>query len=1131
MLVLFCTSNASAFDVSKYATQSRLATGKWVKISIPESGVYEITYDELRDMGFNNPSQVRLYGQGGYKISETLNGKAIDDLQPVPVKRVGNKMLFYGNGPIKFSITGYNTTPRYNREFNPYSQVGCYFLTEESTPELQVTMKNVVTSNTYTNKPFSLNYVYHENELVSLANSGKEMLGEDFTSDKLLIDFDMPNIADSSIVVLSSQAAKVTVHAYANAVIHCGGATDTTTYPTGTSRILLASSNEYYNSASPYGNLKLSHPTEHAQYEPRLIINNSEYKLSVALLDYFLITYKRYNILSAEDGNQLLMGYAASRATDRFQLPGATSTTTVWYINEPSNPQEMTLNPYNDESGQGLCFFSNAASYNSFIAFDPAKTLKKISSFEPVANQNLHALQTPDLLIITDKAYHEQAERIAALHRAVDSLDVVVVDQDQAFNEFSSGTRDAMAYRLLCKMLYDRNPSKFKNLLLLGTGTVDNRELRGKHDGLLLTYQSDVSNSEDASFTSDDFFGFLGDNSGANVSFETLSIGVGRMTCADVDEARTDVDKLVEYYANPDYGVWRNNTMVFSDSPDAGRYMFQGEGYKNLIDNELQTGMHVNTVHCLQYPRSPSQPNVNMDRKTATVGKQLIAENLKSGMYYITYVGHAGSIGFTKYNSMWVTSDVANTSYHHFPIMSTACCNVAHYDGDSRGIAELMFHKRDGGAIALLTTSRAVYASNNDELNTYFINGLFSNATNGRMPTLGEAYIKCKNSFTSANTNKMSFFMLGDPAIKVNYPVSRFNITKVNGTSLTDTTSMAQISPLMKFAIDAQVVKANGALDTGFNGDVTATLYDKEEFFATVTQTGVDRDIYLNRAKLAEISGRVVNGVFHGEMIAPKSPAASNETVLLRVYAHKDNSDIMVNGFTKQITMLPYNASQAITDNQAPVINTMFINDEESFSNGVVVSPDAVLYITASDNEGISMQSSAIDCCMDLVLDGGKPSYADVSCYAVVDEGGRVVHVEYPLSHLSEGMHTLSYTVYDVLGNCTTRTITFMVGQNSVSTLVADKWPAYSDDVVNFNVETSLSQMPEFTLCVTDATGKLVWKSTSSSFPLSWDLKDMQGNKVPGGLYRYYGTYNDGMNYGGTAIHKLIVLDPVKTAN
>ena len=1128
---LLCSSVASAFNASIYANQSKLATGKWVKISIPESGVYEITYDELRAMGFNDPAKVRLYGHGGYGIDEVLSGRALDDLKAVRVLRTDDKICFYGNGPIKFTMTGVNATPRFTRAINSYSQEGCYFLTEDNFPELQVPNKPAVTVSNYVDTPTSLNYFYHEKELATISGSGKELLGEDFSGSRLLVDYYLPDLADSTIVVSTVIGANASVISYANAVLHSGESTDTTVYTVSSSRIYVPSGEYvYYNYASPYAALKLSHPAERGQYEPLLIFSSEDRNLSLARLDYFILTYNRRNIIREDQDNQMLMAYVGTNGSERFLLPDASATTKVWYINDSNNPFDMALNDYDNESGHGKSFFNNAASYSYFVAFDPAKTLKKITSFEPVANQNLHGAPTPDLLIITDKLYHEQAERVADLHRSVDGIDVVVADQDQIFNEFSSGTRDAMAYRLLCKMFYDRDASKFKNVLLFGTGTVDNRQLLGKRDGYLLTYQSDNSNYEDFSYTSDDFFAILTDNSGASLSAEKLNIGVGRITCSTMDEARTDVDKLVEYYANPDYGVWRNNTMVISDSPDDSQYMYQAEGYKNQIDNDLLTGMHVTSVHNSQYPRSNTETNEAVGRRTATVAKQLLSENFKSGMYFATYVGHAGSIGFTKYNNMWVTSDVASTSYKHFPIMSTACCNVAHFDGDTRGIAELMFHKRDGGAIALLTASRMVYAANNDKLNSYFVNSLFSNATNGHMPTLGEAYRLSKNTFTSAETNKMKFFLLGDPAIKVNYPVTRFNITKVNNTDMTDTVN-AEVRPLMKFAIEAQVVTDEGTVDNAFNGDATATLYGRQDLFTTLTFSSNSRDIYFNRAKLAEISGRVVNGVFHGDMIAPEVPVSSGDTILLRVYAHKDNSDCMVNGFTKQITMLPYDESLAISDDEAPVINTMFINDEATFTNGAVVSPEAMLYINVSDNEGINLQSSSVDKRMTLVLDGGKPSYSDVSCFAVTDDGGRVVNIEFPMSNLSEGMHTLTYTVYDIIGNSTSQTISFMVGQNGVATLTADKWPAYNDGEVNFELETSLTQSPEFIVRVTDATGKLMWMTTTSTFPVAWDMRDMQGNKVPAGLYRYFGTYNDGVNYGGTPINKLIVLDPVKVAN
>ena len=1135
VMAVFGASLANAFNTTMYATTSKLATGKWVKITIPESGMYEITYDELREMGFSNPQKVSVYGSGGAKINEMLNGGAPDDLRRVPILRTDNKICFYGNGPISFSISDYGTMPRFTRTFNPYSQVGCYFLSESNQSDLVPTKKPTVTVNSYVNTPMSLNYYYHEHEIISIGSSGKEMLGEDFSSNTQLIDYYLPNLADSSIVVQTAIAANVSGVSYANAVIHSGGATDTTNYTLSLSRIYSPGGSTYilYNFATPYGLVKMTNPSEHGQFEPFLKFGTADPTISMMRLDYFILTYKRTNILMEEDGNQLFMGFADTNGSERFQLPGASNSTVVWNINSTGYPTEVTTTNYNDESGSGKAFFSAAAAVSQYVAFDPSKTLKKIIAYEDVENQNLHALPVPDLLIITDKSLLEQAQRVADLHAAIDGLDVAVVTQDQVFNEFSSGTRDGMAYRLICKMFYDRNSTKFKNLLLFGTGTFDNRELMGPHPGLLLTYQSDNSNYEDFSFTSDDFFGFLDDNSGSNVANDRLRIGVGRITCSDVEEAKSDVDKLIEYYANPDYGVWRNNTMVASDSPDNGDYMFQGQGYKNMIDNELLTGMHVNTVHNTMYAQSNTEPNIKAEDKTAVEGKQLWSNLFKEGVYFATYVGHAGPVSFTKRNKMWTTGDVSRTLYNHWPIMSTACCDVAHYDSDTRGIAELMFHKRDGGAIALLTSSRMVYANHNDQLNTAFINALFSHAQTGVMPTLGEAYMASKLTFTSANTNKMSFLLLGDPAIKINYPISRFQIMEVNGADMTDSTDMAMLRPLRKFNVVAHVLDAEGNLDTSFNGDATVTLYDKEELFTTMTglqgSTSVTRKIFFNRDKLTELNGRVVNGVFTASVIVPKSPAAKNEMVLLRVYAHKDNSDYMVNGFTDNIKMLAYDANMAIQDNQDPVITSMYINNEESFNYGSMIGPDAMLYITATDDQGINFQNS-VERSMRLLLDAGKPSYSDVTCYASTTDEGRTVNVEFPLSNLSEGLHTLTYIVYDLVGNSAERTITFMVGQNGAVELTADALPAYIGQGVNFDLDTRLNVTPEVIVRVTDATGKLVWMNTTSTFPLSWDLKDMNGNNVPAGLYRYFGTYNDGMNYGGTAINRLIVLDPVKTA-
>jgi hypothetical protein len=76
---------ARADTGERYAQNSLLASGRWVKISVPSEGVYKITAAELAKMGFKNPDKVRLYGYGGEILPETNIHLLPDDLCEVPL--------------------------------------------------------------------------------------------------------------------------------------------------------------------------------------------------------------------------------------------------------------------------------------------------------------------------------------------------------------------------------------------------------------------------------------------------------------------------------------------------------------------------------------------------------------------------------------------------------------------------------------------------------------------------------------------------------------------------------------------------------------------------------------------------------------------------------------------------------------------------------------------------------------------------------------------------------------------------------------------------------------------------------------------------------------------------------------
>lgn len=1146
LMLLTTVTAAQALSLSNYASTSKLANGKWVKIQIPESGVYELTAAELSEMGFADITKVRIYGNGGYMMSEVLDGSAPDDLVQVPLKRYGNKICFYAKGPVSFTLespTG--ATPRFTRTVNAYSQYGYYFVTENIGNDLTINSSSAAGYDGSVARPSSLAKCYHELEKTSVKLSGKSYLGEAIpTPDMLTLPYSVPNrVAETPIIITACVAAavqsstSVPVPGYMSVYLNSGTERDTLPYSLSVSRIYGLSGQIAYNYVTPTISITPKRTADNGTIDFNAYCPSGG-TVTSAYLDYFIFTYDRRNVMDAD--NQFLMNFNQMTINDRVEMPEATQDLEVWNIDNESVPVQYPCAQY---TGDGTPVMAFTPGYNKkwsqFVAFYPQQTLKKISSYEMVENQNLHGMTTPDMLILTDKVFLEQAERIAQLHRDHDNMSVSIVTQDQVFNEFSGGVPDAMAVKLMNKMFYDRNKTKFKHFLILGCGSYDNRGLIANKPNRVITYQSDNSNDGSRTYTCDDFFGFLDDNSGHEANSDLLRIGVGRIPSADPAEAKTDIDKLINYVTNPDYGSWRNNTLITADDYNSGLHTFQGDAAADLIDTGLGLELNVDKVFVEMYPRATeaSEPGVAESKRTSLVGREKMKEGWLRGLYFTSYVGHSGTTYFTKEAKLWNVSDVYSTNNRYLPIMSTASCDVAQYDSDLRGIAEHMFHKTDGGAIALFTSTRLVTAEENDPLNRAFIRNLFSYAANGYMPTIGEAYMKAKQyKGTVANNNKMSFCLLGDPAIKINYPKPYFKVVSINSTDVTGTESAAvEVAPLTKLTVKAQVMNAAGtAVNTAFNGDATLSLYDVKKYFKSYTfsedQVSKTRDIYYPRDLLAEVSGRVVNGVFTGSVVVPRNVKAQSETGLVRVYAHQDDSEEMVNGSSAKVMLLAYNEETAGADESAPVITSMYFNDEMTFSEGASVPANSILYITVDDNLGVNTQSVSMAGTMSLVMDGGKLSYPEIKSFAKMTNEGKSLSIAFPINDMGDGQHMLTYTVYDVAGNCATRTITFVVESNAKVNLEVAETPVVSK--ATFNMTSELRVTPPITLKVTDATGNLLFVKKVSSFPYQWDLKDNNGNKVPSGLYRYFGSYNDEAgNYGGTEIKNLVVVDILNSNN
>lgn len=1104
--IILGTHKAFALADSHFASTSALSSGKWMKIRISETGVHEITAEQLAQMGFTDISKVKIFGRGGHALSETLNTSLPDDISQIPAMRRNDKICFYGVGTTSFTISsssGTNHNPYTLGNVNPYSCHGYYFITDSNNfPVLEVATSESQDETT-TEVTTCQDFVYHNRELFSFHNSGKTFYGEDLTKNNRFT-FNMPGRVEGTPIALA-----LSVGTNLDATSTVTVSIDNTDVILSSQKISVSSSN-LFSICSPIGYVNdIASADSHT-----LAINIADTGINSARLDYYSITYTKSTEFPA-DSAQMRMYFKSASASNAVSITNAKSDIVVWDVTNVQEPKAIPTT-----SAENRITFPQTNIH--FVAFSPSKNQKAVTVVGQVENQNLHAEKTPDMLIIYPKGLKSEAERLAEVHRVHDNFDVLLTEQETIFNEFSAGTPDAMAYRLLAKMLFDRNPEKLKYLLLFGNGSFDNRQLFGaKSTNQLLTYQSANSNGKTSSYTTDDFFTLLTDNSGGNIPSEKMSICVGRIPACTLTEAKATVDKTIDYILDNSSQSWRSNLVLLSDKGDDNLHTVQTE----LVETSLKTTLngeplHINKIYQEWYTTS-SIANESTTYLIENRGRDKFENLLKQGLSYVSFTGHSGSSSITYGNKLWHNAKIQSVKYKHLPIFILASCQVAEYDAVYRSFAEELILTPQGGAIGVLAAAREVTATQNNKLNCAFSSALFSLKDDGSYRTIGEAVRDTKLSFTSYNVNKLQYILFGDPAVKFRFPVNRCAITSVNEIEVSDDTSIS-VKPLSSLSISGVVNTANGTIDTSFNGDVTITIFDKSIFYKTLVneKTKQSADSYYPRETLCHTSGKVTNGVFNINITLPANCQTSGETCLIQVFAQSDDNRL-VSGCEDRIIIDAYDATMAIDDHEAPKITTISIDGTDA-KNVVSASDSPIITFNITDNVGINTKPNDIQNAMKLSIDGGSVSINALSNYTTAINGGKNVSGSVQLHSLSTGRHILRLEVSDLAGNTAFKELVFYVAHSSLEGSLTT-----SSDVTRDEVEIILNtdfDVKNMNLHIGNIScGKFFTKNINGN-SLKWNLKDANGTRVSPGRYTVFATFQGDDGSGCTEPVNVVVL-------
>jgi hypothetical protein len=1107
LLFVFGLLTSAWADSSRYASESVLNSGKWVKIQVAEDGIYKLTAADLKKMGFSNLDKVAVYGYGGWPLDEDFSTTYIDDVPEVAVWRSADYLLFYGKGPRKWEYS--SSDKSFIHTNNPYSNYGYYFVSEKETTGRTMEKAASAAGATLQVTTFD-DYVLHEEELVSVNSSGRELYGESFTS-TLSRDFtiSVPGITNdegkATLSFISRGNGTITMNVDGNALISGSVSVPSDEYEVARElyreRAWMADKGETVKVNIGYSTT--GHKNVH--------------------LNYFRLQMKRQ--LKVYDNYTFFRSLSARGNASRFVIQGADASTLVFDVTDGVNPQQMETSL----NGTELSFSIPAsASLREFVVVKPSQIKAPVTVGE-VANQNLHALPQQDMIIIAQPNFTTQAERLAEAHRTKDNLTVRVVTPESIYNEFSSGTPDATAYRRFMKMFYDRKTSEAdapKYLLLFGDGSFDNRKLTSAWksvdmSNMLLTYQTENSLSSQ-SYVIDDYFGFLDDaDNKKSLQNKKLCLGIGRFPIRTVEQATQMVDKVISYMENKNTGSWKNNLCFMADDgSNTDGFMTEHMEFADQLAGYVESEHPEFLVNKLYYDAYKK----DMTAGTYPDVRSGLQKLLKDGLLLFNYTGHGGTTALSD-EKVLTQTDINQFTYTHLPVWVTATCDFTRFDDLNTSAGEDVFLNKSSGGIALFTTVRVAYSRPNFPINDNVIRNLFER-NNGRRRTLGEVMQATKNTLSSVY--KLGFCLIGDPAVKMAYPEFGMKVTTVNGNSIS-------FKALEKITVEGEVLDASGQLVTDFTGIVNPTVKDSKVTVTCLKNSNKDDSPaftftdYPNTIFIGNDSVR--NGKFSFTFTVPKDISYSNLQGKMNLYAVDTESGNEAQGNFDNF-IVGGTSDTAETDTIGPEIRALYLNDT-TFVDGGQVNTTPYFVAELWDKSGVNITGSSVGHDMMLVIDESTVLSYNLNSYyeLLLGEDGTGI-VKFPIPALEPGKHTAEFWVWDILNNSTVRTFTFEVVEGLKPFLFdVIATPGIAREQVTFHL---MHNRPEswmrVGIMVYDLAGRQLWKHEESgtsglfeNYTVSWDLTS-GGARMRPGVYIYRAAISTDNSKDATKARKFIIL-------
>lgn len=1092
-------------DNPVYAHTSAMASGDWYKIGLPETGIYKLSYDDLKGLGVNvagiDPRTIRVYHNGGGVLPEMNDVSRHDDLVEIPIYVEGESdgsfdkndyVLFYGRGPVRWT---WNASKQvFEHVQNYYDDYAYAFVVTGKGTGKRITTSTAPTAAAESIVTEFLDYQVHESDEYNLWHWGRSYYGDAMHGlEYKTFSFDFPNMVSSRKGWLKSELAGRNFNP-ASFEVYVDEEKKATYSISSTSP-----------SGSVYAHVVggwVSFVPQGSTVSVRLRHVSTGSSTSDGFIDYLALNVWRSLKMA---GNQMAFRNPEASLSNKvyeYRISGASQQIRVWNVSDPVAPSVVP----GMLSNSVYSFKVLGNQDNAFVAFN-GNSYCKATAMGRVDNQNLHGIRDVDYLILTHPDFMSQAERIKAIHNRLDpDLNVYITTPELVYNEFACGAKDVSAIRDFCRMLYlDSNSGrKIKYLLLLGDASYDHKNRDGMVD-LIPAFESLSSLDQRDTFVTDDYYGFMDEGEGA-IGSSLADIGIGRFPVSTLEQATNMVDKIERYIAKDEVSMqpWRNMVTFCTDDDSGlnGGFPGNAETLANLMQSVGGDDMLVDKIYLDAYPQVNAPGGQIAPEMNAAINNRM-----EKGTLVMNYIGHGGEVQLATEKILQRKDVDSWRNAPMFPLMITGTCEFSRYDDHNRtSLGEYAFLNQYGGMIAMFTTARITYG----DYNLRFMKGIYNNLfriNGGDVYRLGDVYRMGK---TVGDKDEKRYVFFGDPALRLAYPKWKVETKRINGVDIQyDSIPINDtISALQPVEIEGVVKDLDGEVASGFNGVVYVTVYDKETDVTTYGDEANPFTFKLRNSVVFNGKAEVVNGEFKINFIVPRDISYRYGQGLISYYATNYVTDAM-GKFDEFIIGGFYD--NAISDNEPPEVR-LFI-DDTLFISGGITSENPTLLAFVEDESGINTTGTGIGHDIMATLEGPSKTSYRLNDYFVseINNPGKG-KIAFKMQKLADGDYTLTLKVWDIYNNSNTASVDFTVVNSKGMCLENPvNYPNPVNDVTYFTFDhNQIGNNLKVQIDIFDIMGRWVTRinevvtgSSTRVTPIRWDGRGAHGERLRNGVYVY----------------------------